>query len=318
MLILYAADSLVLLITRLLFLIFFIVLLVCQLRYNSRFTRRLKRKPIPIQKHSFNAKPQWVIDAVIRLKVFMPASGVRMIAMTFNRIYGKRATVSKNFVARILRNYRYAITIRRREMRSRKPVAIPANATWGLDLCGKQDAKKVVHPILGIVDHGSRVAITLTAIRNMSFYTLAGHLLIAIGRFGKPHALRTDNASILVSKRFRWFLRLFNIRHQRSDVGCPWQNGFIERLFGTLKQKLNQINVDNGAQLNFALHEFNTWYNEIRPHQGLDGRTPAEAWAWLTECISAKQFEEKVIESVAPFVAWEGLLTGYRIRWKCP
>ena len=139
---------------------------------------------------------------------------------------------------------------------------------------------------------------------------------MAIGQFGKPHALRTDNAPQLVSKRFRGFLRLLNIRHQRSDVGCPWQNGFIERLFGTLKQKLNQINVDNGAQLNFALHEFNTWYNEIRPHQGLDGRTPAEAWAWLTECISAKQFEEKVIESVAPFVAWEGLLTGYRIRWR--
>ena len=260
----------------------FIMLLVYRQRYNNRFTRRLKRKPIAIQKHRFNAKPQWVIDAVIRLKVFMPASGVRMIAMTFNRIYGKRETVSKSFVAKVLRNYRYAIALQRRDMRNRKPIALPTNATWGLDLCGKCDAAGVTHPILGIVDHGSRVAITLTAIRNMSFYTLAGNLLIAIGRFGKPQALRTDNASILVSKRFRWFLRLLNIRHQRSDVGCPWQNGFIERLFGTLKQKLNQISVDDAAQLNFALQTFSTWYNDIRPHQGLHGHTPAEVRAWLT------------------------------------
>lgn len=175
-----------------------------------------------------------------------------------------------------------------------------------------------MHPILGIIDHGSRVAMTLNAIANMNFYTLAGHLLIAIGRFGKPRALRTDNASILVSKRFRCFLRLLGIRHQHSDVGCPWQNGFIERLFGSLKQKLNQINVDDFAQLNFALREFKTWYNEIRPHQGLDGQTPAEVRAWLTGKISTKQFEEKAVKTVAPFVTRNGLLTGYRIRWKCP
>ena len=184
----------------------FFVLLVWWRRCNGPFIRRLKRRPVGLQKHRFNAKPQWVIDAVIRLKVFMPCAGVRMIAMTFNRIYGERATVSKSFVAKVLRNYRYAIASQRRDMRNRKPIAIPANATWGLDLCGKQDDAGVVHSILGIVDHGSRVAIILNAIANMNFYTLAGHLLIAIGRYGKPQSLRTDNASILVSKRFRWFL----------------------------------------------------------------------------------------------------------------
>jgi putative transposase len=287
-------------------------------RLSKPFTRRIKRKPVAVQKHRFNPKPQWVTDAVIRLKVFMPSSGVRTIAITFNRIYAKRETVSKSFVAKVLRNYRYAITMQRRDMRNRKPIAIPANATWGLDLCGKQDTAGVVHPILGIVDHGSRVAITLTAIRNMNFYTLAGHVLLAIGRFGKPQALRTDNASILVSKRFRWFLKLLRIRHQRSDVGCPWQNGFIERLFGSLKQKLNQVGVNDFAQLNFALREFRCWYNDIRSHQGLGGRTPAEAQAWLTGQVSTTLFEERVAESVTPFVAWDGLLTGYQIRWRSP
>ena len=159
------------------------VLLAYWQRLNKPFTRRIKRKPVAVQKHRFNPKPQWVTDAVIRLKVFMPSAGVRMIAMTFNRIYAKRETVSKSFVAKVLRNYRCTITMQRRDMRNRMPVAIPANATWGLDLCGKQDDAGVVHPILGIVDRGSRVAVMLNAIANMNFYTLAGHVLIAIGGF---------------------------------------------------------------------------------------------------------------------------------------
>ncbi len=292
------------------------LLLLYQQRFNKRFTRRLKRKPAAKQKYRFKAKPQWVIDAVIYLKVFMQNAGVRSIANTFNRIYGARETVSKSFVAKVILNHQYAVAVQRRDMRNRNPIAIPANATWGLDLSGKCDDAGVVHPILGIVDHGSRVAVLLSPISNMRFYTLAWHLLIAIGRFGKPDVLRTDNAPQLVSKRFRWFLRLLNIRHQRSDVGCPWQNGFVERLFGSLKQKLDQICIEDFKQLNFVLHEFKDWYNQIRPHQALDGHTPAEVRAWLTGRITTEQFEEQLTESVTPFVAWDGLLTGYRIRWK--
>jgi transposase InsO family protein len=35
-----------------------------------------------------------------------------------------------------------------------------------------------------------------------------------------------------------------DIRHQRSDVACPWQNGRIKRFFGTLKQSLDMWEVD--------------------------------------------------------------------------
>ena len=246
----------------------------------------------------------------------MRSAGVRTITIMFNRIHGKRETVSTSFVAMVILKHRYAIAVQRRDMRNGKPAAMPANATWGLDLCGKRDAAGVVHPILGIVDHGSRLLITLNAIANMNFDTLAGQMLIAIGRYGKPESIRTDNAPQLVSKRFRWFLKALNIRHQRSDVGCPWQNGFIERLFGTLKQKLNQVYVDDFKQLNFALREFKDWYNQIRPHQGLHGATPAEAREWLTGKSSRDLFDQRIERCAEPFVAWDGLLTGYRIRWR--
>lgn len=73
-------------------------------------------------------------------------------------------------------------------------------------------------------------------------------------------------------------LWLLNIKHQCVDKGCPWQNGRIERFFGTLKNKLNHWEVDFFEQLNNALVPFWFWYNHVRPHQHLQGRIPAEVW----------------------------------------
>jgi hypothetical protein len=73
------------------------LLLLYQQRFNKRFTRRLKRKPVAVQKYRFNAKPQWVIDAVIYLKVFMPNVGVRSIANTFNRMHSKQKLCGEGY-----------------------------------------------------------------------------------------------------------------------------------------------------------------------------------------------------------------------------
>ena len=42
-------------------------------------------------------------------------------------------------------------------------------------------------------------------------------------------------------------LRLMGIRHQRIDPHCPWQNGRIERFFGTLKPHLRQLRFSGRA-----------------------------------------------------------------------
>jgi putative transposase len=97
------------------------------------------------------------------------------------------------------------------------------------------------------------------------------------------------------------------IRHQRTDPGCPWQNGRVERFFGTLKEKLNRLAVDSFEALNGALGEFRFFYNHVRPHQHLGGRTPAEAWAG-DDPYGRPATREYWFE------AWDGLLTGYYLR----
>jgi transposase InsO family protein len=254
-------------------------------------------------------KPDWVVKHIVRLKALMPDAGCRAIADLFNRRFEAAAgmRVSKSFVAYTLRRERYTIAQCRKAIRRRQAKAGRRNLVWGLDLTGKQDDGGTTHAILGLIDHGTRRLLRLSCLAPASSRTVLWHLLLAIARYGKPVAIRTDNGSVFTARLFRTALRIAGIRHQRSDAGCPWQNGRIERLFGTLKDKLDRWAVPDGQRLEQSLRVFLFWYNAIRPHQNLRGRTPLEQWRGVDPFIRPPR-------QVARFSAWDGLLAGYCLR----
>ena len=118
---------------------------------------------------------------------------------------------------------------------------------------------------LGIIDGGSRYCLSLEKVINKTSITLLG------------------------------------IKHQRSDKHCPWQNGKIERLFGTFKQCLKRYTLSSN-HLGAELSEFKTWYNYCRPHQGLKGKTPAEQHDQKTANSEGHGFYTRF---------WQGALTGF-------
>lgn len=97
-----------------------------------------------------------------------------------------------------------------------------------------------------------------------------------------------------------------NVQH--IERSCPWQNGRIERLFGTLKQQLNKIAFADAEALQNLLDEFMVWYNEIRPHQHLQGATPMEAWHRI-------DYNKDRPRSIEWWRGWGGQLCGSRLRW---
>lgn len=181
------------------------------------------------------------------------------------------------------------------------------NLVWGMDLAGKTDTQGNLNHIFGIVEHNSRLSLGLAALKNKASITILRTLLDTIERYGKPRFLRTDDEPVFTSWLFRFCLWLIGTRHQLIDKSCPWQNGKIERFFGTLKEKLDQWQVDNSEQLTGALTQFRLWYNHVRPHQNLDGRTPAEAWSG-TDIFAEGPKQEYWFE------AWDGLLTGIYLK----
>ena len=258
----------------------------------------------------FQPKPDWALREVIRLRALMPAdSGCRTLAEQFNRLHGGRrdgVTVGRTWVAEKTRQHRYAILQMRRELKHRTPRPIPINHTWAMDLTGLPDQARQSHRVLGILDHGSRWLVSLRHLKSKASIALLRALLDAIEAVGAvPGYLRTDNEAVFTSRLFRFGLWWLGIRHQRTDKGCPWQNGRIERLFGTLKAKAKGLLFHEGG-LPEHLAQFQFWYNHVRPHQHLDGRTPFEALNRMpvTQCSDQHP-------SPSWFEAWHGRLAGY-------
>jgi transposase InsO family protein len=94
------------------------------------------------------------------------------------------------------------------------------------------------------------------------------------------------------------------VRHIRTAPFAPWQNGRTERLFGTVKRVLRG-RAGGGGETAVSAQDLlliRTWYNHLRPHQGLDGLTPAEAW-------SGKEVDRR--RRPTWFSEWGGVLSGY-------
>ena len=213
----------------------------------------------------------------------MPEAGCRTIAHHFNRRWKSRRemTVSKTYVADMCRRHQYLILMAHRKLKHRVPRPMPRNRVWACDLLAKADRQGQPHLALAILDHASRACLALQPLSDKSSWMLLRELVQAVKRYGRPTFVRTDNEAVLVSKRFRFGLWLLGIRQQRIEPGYPWQNGRVERFIGTVKRELATEPIMHSEHFTRSLGEIRTWYNHDRPHDHLQGRTPAEVWAGI-------------------------------------
>jgi putative transposase len=222
-------------------------------------------------------KPAWVLREVIELKATCSAAGVRKVADLFNRRHAPRMTVGKTWVDERLREHAQAVAQRRRELRRLKPWALPINADWALDISYLHGNRS---PIFAVIDQGSRRLLRLAALPRKCTFTLLGHVCFTVAEFGVPRAIRTDNESMFTSRLWQRALRWLRIRHQRIETKRPWQNGRVERLFGTVKPWLRMLLPAPAlcAETQRMLDLAKLAYNEHRPHQALGGLTPMQVW----------------------------------------
>lgn len=255
-------------------------------------------------------KPDWVVHEVLRIKALMGKhAGCRKVADTFNRLHAP-TRVGKSFVSNTIRNHQYVLLNISRELRDKRPAPVSINRVWGVDLTFVRDHLGTPRPVLGAVDHGSRVCTQLAAVVNKRSWTLIGHLCLAIGQYGKPRAIRTDNELVFKSAVFKTFLKLVGIRHQTIPICAPWSNGRIESFFGRIKPFIKRLDIHSPVGLQNALDEIRHFFNHVRTHQNLAGLTPAQARQGLTP-IDLAQTPPKSNRLVQ---ALGGLLVGYHIR----
>lgn len=284
--------------------------------FRLRYPCHVSRGFVPGRKHPrsgrpvlFQRKPVWVVPAIVGLKARYADWGGRRIAEEFNRRFAveRGVTVGKTFVYEVMRTQQHEIRFLRRKIKSRPARYVRKNKVWGLDLTTVVDAAGAGHPILAVVEHNTRLCLTLAALPDKRTRTILAAVRAVIRENGRrPAHIRTDNEAIF-GPAFAAGLAQLGIGHQKTALACPWQNGRVERFFGTLQWAMGRAVVESFEHLQLGLAEFRFWYNHVRPHQNLGGWTPAEAWAGR----GARTHRAK---SRRPWSAWGGLLTGTLIR----
>ena len=67
------------------------------------------------------------------------------------------------------------------------------------------------------------------------------------------------------------------IKHRYTKPYRPQTNGKVERFWRTLEDDLKRgTTFDSLEELKDELLQYLVYYNHQRPHQGIDGKTPAE------------------------------------------
>ncbi|MFC5463063.1 integrase core domain-containing protein [Massilia niabensis] len=63
--------------------------------------------------------------------------------------------------------------------------------------------------------------------------------------------------------------------HRSIKPGSPWQNGFVERLNGKLRECLNGEWFVSRQWAKLIIEKWRHFYNNERQHSALGNRTPA-------------------------------------------
>ena len=148
------------------------------------------------------------------------------------------------------------------------------NHTWTLDFM--RDTLYDGRPFrtLNVIDEGNREALRIEVGTSISAARVVRVMNELIEVYGKPGAIRLDNGPELTAELFTEWAENHGIELRFIQPGKPNQNALIERFNKSLRDELLDANLFNTlSQVQEAVDEWITDYNEYRPHESL-GRIP--------------------------------------------
>ena len=222
------------------------------------------------------------------MKNEQPSWGAPKIREKIIRLYPDLKVPAVSTVHAVLD--RHGLVERRKRRRRAKgtPLSRPlaSNDLWCADYKGEfmLADKRYCYP-LTVTDQESRYLLACEALSSTREAYAFPVFERTFKEFGLPAAIRTDNgvpfaspnALYDLSRLAVWWLRL-GIRIERIKPGHPQQNGRHERMHLTLKNETTKPAGENVLQQQERFDTFVTYFNQERPHQALNMKTPAEVY----------------------------------------
>jgi putative transposase len=134
--------------------------------------------------------------------------------------------------------------------------------------------------LVAVMDWSTRKVLSWRVSSTMDVDFCIEALEEAMDLFGRPVIFNSDQGSQFTSSRFTEVLIAAGVHISMDGRGRWMDNVFIERLWRSLKYECVYLHAfETGSELRTGLAWWIGYYNSRRPHSGLDGRTPDEAYA---------------------------------------
>ena len=232
---------------------------------------------------------QGVLNNILALKKERPHWGAKKIKELFLRRYPDIKTPSISTIHRVLEQNNLVNVHKKRFRGKASPtdlnLSLAPNDLWCIDFKGqfRMGDRKYCYP-LTITDHWTRYLIGCEGLENIKAGGVFQVFDEIFNTYGLPERIRSDNGAPFASvgplgltKLSVWFLRL-GIKLERIEPGHPEQNGRHERMHLTLKQETTNPAESNILTQQNKFDQFKKDYNDVRPHEALNMKTPGELY----------------------------------------
>ena len=239
-----------------------------------------------------HATPDDVVRAILALRERLAGDGhdcgAHTIAHHLAQEVDDGMVPSVSTIWRILRRHGLVVPQPQKKPRSaliRFQAELP-NEMWQADITHWCSAGGEHVEILNVIDDHSRLFLASQAFATVKATDVVDVFHKTADLHGLPASLLSDNGAVFTAAYrngkvlLETELERLGVTFKNSRPYHPQTCGKIERLHQTLKRYLaRQSNPATLSELQKQLDTFVHYYNTIRPHRALDGRTPLQAYS---------------------------------------
>ena len=133
--------------------------------------------------------------------------------------------------------------------------------------------------LVAIMDWATRKVLSWRLSNTMEADFCVEALREAMARHGRPEIFNTDQGSQFTSFEFTQVLKDTGVNISMDGRGRWIDNRFIERLWRSLKYECVYLQAfETGSEARRGIGAWISYYNRERPHSGIGGLTPNEAY----------------------------------------
>ncbi len=247
----------------------------------------LNRNRVYYEKRPENQRNLAIMEAIDRQYLETPYYGIRKMTVVLRK---QGFHVNRKRVQRLMRLmglmaiYQKPRTSRRNRQHAVYPYLLRnlvidrPNQAWAADITYIPMAHGFVY-LIAILDWHTRFVLSWRVSNSMEGGFCLEALNEALQKYGTPEIFNTDQGSQFTAQAWIECLQAQEVRVSMDGRGRFLDNIFVERLWRTVKyEDIYLKRYESVPTLKAGLTDYFRHYNEERPHQALDYKTPSQVY----------------------------------------